>query len=270
MRTSPTSSSRPVVALSTLAIAAPLSFLLVGFAGCGGRVAGNDAQDTGGTTTPVGPDTSPSYPDARPTPVYPDVRPPSLDTSPPPPLSCAADLPSDFVCSTPKITAGGTVCSEAMIQEFQTACFGGSGAECSAWTKKYADCNKCVFRFLSPSGWLEEGYCMQALAPTSSCGKLFGCNIDCYEAVCEACDHTMGSGRTPSGSEYQDCVADAQYAGSASKSMGRCYNIVGKDLKAAACTTTDPMVGCLDVVQFFRGACRDNADWSNMKSATPK
>jgi hypothetical protein len=211
------------------------------------------ADDTGsadtGTVTDTG--TKPDTADAAPKP----------DTGP---ISCATDLATDYACATPKIPAGGTVCTETMIQEFDTACFGGDATTCAAWTKKYADCDKCTGKFLSAGGWVESGYCMQALAPTSTCGKLSVCNIDCYETVCETCDTTDGSGRTASTSEYQDCIADAQFAGSASRPKGRCYDIVTKALKTAACTTTAPTDGCTDVIQFFRGACRDNADWSHM------
>ena len=109
---------------------------------------------------------------------------------------------------------------------------------------------------------------MHSLSPTSTCGKLQLCNTDCYETVCADCDHWTGTGKTASTSEFGDCVKDAQFAGSTTTAAGRCYNVASKDYKAAGCTT-DPVVGgCTDVVQFFRGACRDNANWSNMTSAT--
>ena len=247
-----------------MAVSATLACVLVGFAGCGGKVVVDADPDSGdGTKPPLAPDTTPSYPDTRPKPVLPDTRVPPPDERP---FTCASDLPADFACTTPKIPAGESTCTEAMIQEFVTGCFGGDSTSCTAWTKKYADCNKCVMKFISPSGYIEYGDCMAALAPTSPCGKLYTCNIDCYERVCEACDHTAGSGRTSTRSEFGDCVSDSTFAGTASKPKGRCYDVVTKDMKAASCES-DP---CVDVVQFFRGACRDVADWTNMTSATPK
>ena len=68
----------------------------------------------------------------------------------------------------------------------------------------------------------------------------------------------------PTTSEFQDCRAAAIYAGSTSKPKGRCSDKVSKDLKAAACTSTAPTSDCVDVVNFFRGACRDKSDWSHM------
>jgi len=261
------SSSTCLFAASSLSIC----FVAIGFAGCGGRVAVDPQEDTG-----VAEDTSP-YPtfDARPTPYDGAPRPidtglPRKDSAPPPPLTCATDLPADFTCAVPPMPVAGKDCTEAMVQEFYTACFGTSGTDCSAWTKKYPECNKCVMRFVSPSGWLLTGYCMIDVAPTSSCGKATLCNTACFDEVCQDCDRTLGSGKSPSSSEFQDCVKDAQFAGSASKSKGVCYDIATKDTKALGCSTTDPTAGCVDPVQFFRGACRDGGSWSNMTSAVPK
>ena len=241
--------------LVTLVLGGAL-FGAASFVGCSGGDSAAPPVDTDTGVAETAAETSPPKDTGTP--------PGDTKTDGTPKLGCTADLPTDFACKTPTIPAGEKVCTEAAIEEFQTACFGGSGTACSAWQKKYAACNKCSFKFISASGWVENGYCAQQLAPTNSCGKLSVCNIDCYETVCADCDHTAGSGKTASSSEYQDCVKDAQFAGSASKPKGKCYDVVSKDLKAANCSSTDPISGCFDVVNFFRGACRDGADWTHM------
>ena len=245
---------------------------------CGGKVGSqpavvevpDDGVSDGDTSVPD--DVPPPPLDSSPPPF--DSRPPPLDSKPPPPdtaVGCASALPADYACPAVKIPTGATSCSETTIQAFSVACFGGgTSADCSAWIKSNPDCYKCVGKFLSPTGYIEFGYCMQSVAPSSPCGKLEHCQIDCNETVCVDCDHTAGSGTSGTTSEFLDCVRDADHAGSATKPKGRCYDLAVSGVKTNNCTSDAATGGCVDVVQFFRGACRDGADWSKMTSSTAK
>src|SRR5438045_880589 len=124
-------------------------FSAASFVGCGSSDSTPAVTDTDTGTSEVATDTGPAKDTGT------DTTKPPTDT---PKLSCAADLPTDFACKTPTIPAGEKTCTETAIQEFASACFGSAAADCTAWTKKYAACNKCVTKFLSPSGYLEYGF----------------------------------------------------------------------------------------------------------------
>jgi len=210
-----------------------------------------------------------------------DATSPSSDTyiakdttppPPPPPPGCAINLPLDFACFVPPTPTGGKVCSEDVIQAFVKACFSPMPTPDCGWLvkKDHYDCYSCLGNFGSPAGTFQSGFCMLALAPSSICGKAMLCENACIGEVCADCLFTPGSGKSPTTSERWDCASDARFEGSSTQPKGRCYDVATGDTVKAGCRTTPPTAGCTDPVQFYRGACRDGGDWTNMTSPTPK
>jgi hypothetical protein len=193
--------------------------------------------------------------------------PPPFDTRPPAPVTCAQPLPSEFTCLAPDARTGRTTCTDAMLAEF-VLCFGSAGDEkrCSAAIKAFPECNDCVLReWLYDGRLVDIGACMRAIDPGSACGTNWRCNIDCLAAICSDCDDSLGSGRTSSTSERQDCERDAQFKGSSTRPMGECFDLAARDL--ATCRTDERFAKCFiasinDVLVFYRGACRDGGEWS--------
>lgn len=198
--------------------------------------------------------------------------PPPFDTRPPPPpVTCALPLPSDFTCIAPDVPAGRTTCTDAMLAEF-VLCFGATGDEkrCSAAVKSFPECNDCVLKeWLYDSRFVNVGACLRAMDPSSPCGRSWRCNVDCLALVCGDCDETPGSGKTATKSERQDCETDAQSKGSSTKPIGACA-ATGTEL--VTCREDPRFAKCFintvaDVLVFYRGACRDGGDWSRADMA---
>lgn len=185
-------------------------------------------------------------------------RPPPPDTRPPPPMTCELPLDPSFAClDVPKL-AGKKVCNDAAIRALTNACFfGGDGGSCEAARKKYGACSKCVIEEWIAESRLESGACIQKIDPKSSCGRVINCTYDCLASVCSECDPEPGSGKG-GGSAADDCYENAA-------STGGCYDLAAKDYTECA---SDPRFSvCIpnteeDLIMFYRGACRDGADWS--------
>jgi hypothetical protein len=192
----------------------------------------------------------------------------AIDTAPP---TCQSPLPSDFACRPVATKAGKTVCTDAMIEEFEN-CFGsGDLARCKAAQTAYPDCSKCVLEDwivideAAGTGVIDVASCIHIVDPTGGCDIAVQCDADCKSVACNECDTTEGSGKTAARSEYDDCVSDVSYVGSATRPKGRCYDVASAQAKI--CRTEANLSRCFittldDVAVFYRGACRDGGDWS--------
>lgn len=254
---------------SAAALPAFLSLVVAGlggatlFVGCGGDDPAPVAEDTGTPVTDTG--------------VIDTGKPDTIKTdTPPPSLSCMAPLPTGFECKAPTAKAGKTVCTDAMIEEFSN-CFGtsGSSAKCTAAQKAYPQCNTCILKDWLDNNSIDTAACIAKIDPASTCGKTVKCNSDCLDAVCPAddCDTTEGSGvKGGTSTQRGDCYADAQAKGGTVKPKGVCYDLATKDY--GACATDPKFTFCFvssiaDITTFFRGACRDNGDWSKADVPMP-
>lgn len=199
----------------------------------------------------------------------PDTKPPA-DSAPPGPITCEQKLDKSFACVEPTVKAGKTVCTDLMIQEFMN-CFGttGDSKKCTAAQTKYPACNTCILKdWLTAAGRIDTASCYKAVDPTGTCGKTMACTNDCLDLVCPAddCDDTAGSGSTATRSQLDDCYRSAQQKpGSTVRPTGQCWDVAVKDY--AACTADAKFAYCnvraaSDLLYFYRGACRDNANWA--------
>jgi hypothetical protein len=243
-----------------------LSVLLLGRFGCGGRVSDDNVADAAVDPVPV---------DSG---VFIDTSPPPFDsgrreTHIDPPPGCAQSI-AGFACTPAADRTGKTVCTDAMIEEFLN-CFGSTGSEkrCTDAQKNFPECKTCFL-----TDWLKVNpdtgaakvdiaACIKKIDPASTCSGTVNCSVDCVDWVCAECDDTPGSGSTSSSSEALDCARDAQSAGTASKPKGACYDLGYKDYEA--CESDPKFARCFlrtieDLRYFYRGACRDGGDWSNV------
>jgi hypothetical protein len=195
---------------------------------------------------------------------------PKPETAPPP--SCDLDLPSDFACKPPTKTPGSTKCSEATLQSFVKACYkplGGDATKCTAWKSANADCATCTTAWTYKSGAPARDYCYYQIM-TTECANAVFCYFSCINEVCADCASDP--------TEYTDC----QTRNRASKPPGKCYENSYKAAETATCfdsakldpcivddyalTTPDPVKLSDQLLTFYRGACRDNADWKDATS----
>ena len=219
------------------------------------------------------------------------VVPPS-DTKP---TVCDQTLASDFKCVAPKVVAGSTACSEAMLQDFAEKCLSADlkvPATCAAWKSANAACNTCVEAFsIDPASIPgkvipDRDKCYYDVFD-AKCSLAVACYFDCGSAVCTDCDQTKGSGTKATTSEYDDCWSRVHFAGSASRPKGQCYDIASKTAKTECFSGPFDINPCIinelysptgaggkidlptlktEVTIFLRGACRDNANWTNSSS----
>jgi hypothetical protein len=216
------------------------------------------------------------------------------------PYSCLAPLPADFACTAPKITAvPGTSCSEDDLQGFATACIDKNfsvGSGCAAWMSAHTACGACIkgFGFATSSGGLpvypDRDQCYYTKF-SADCAKSWNCMFACDDAACNStdtpCDKTAGSGtKGGSDSEFQDCVTKERARGGTAVPKGECYDVATK-AALETCLPTLPSSAlnfCVvneefsptgpggapdlpsmrfEVIEYYRGACRDNGDWTN-------
>jgi len=205
------------------------------------------------------------------------------------PTYCDQDLPGDFACAAPtKIPTAGTVCTEAQLEAFVTKCIADPVTSippgCTDWKTANAACSACITGFaidtVSSKNLPDRDKCYWTIFD-DKCDKAVNCSFECQRAVCEACSTDPGTGLDGKRSEFQDCLTRAQFAGTASKPKGRCYDIASKEAKA--CFTTFDIVPCIvdelytpsgaggkpdvtllqnQIVQYLRGACRDGGSWA--------
>ena len=207
-----------------------------------------------------------------------------VDTAP---VLCDQPLPTDFKCVAPKKATPGKACSESQLQEMVNACIASplskTPATCAPWKAANVDCAACVVGFsvtYYPSRAVpSRNQCYWATFD-DECDTALQCSFDCQAQSCDACDTSTGTsadGKTSAYSECQDRVR-------ASKPVGACWELISK--KANTCLAATPYDFCIlselnketpdiptlkpQVIEFYRGACRDGGDWTNRLSATPK
>ena len=224
-----------------------------------------------------------------------------VDTAP---YSCAAPLPADFKCDPPTITGKpASACSEDDLQSFVTACIAASfgvGSGCSAWISAHSACNACIsgFSFATSSGgpkvYPDRDQCFYQFFD-DTCKTDWNCMFECDQAVCNSadtpCDTSAGSGAdaASSNSEYQDCVNAERAHGGTVVPKGVCYDVAaGAALytcypklpgTATYCVVNEEFTpsgpgGAPDltsmrseIVEYLRGACRDDGDWTHAEDA---
>lgn len=235
----------------------------VAFAGCGG----DDDKQTPAADTGVVADTGGAVDTGTPDTFKPETA----------PYTCAQPLPTGFACEEPAGKAGKTVCTDEAIDAIVTGCFSDTSTSttCSNARNKYKACDACTLTdWLVEFIWADSANCIKAVAPTDPCAKSIQCNFDCMLAICspDECDTTTGSGSKSTTSEFGDCISAAQTKGTSTKPKGACYDLATKDY--SACATKEALSVCFprsdyDYVLFFRGACRDGGNWSNVTTDKP-
>jgi hypothetical protein len=113
--------------------------------------------------------------------------------------------------------------------------------------------------------------------------------FQCDEAVCNnpanPCDMTAGSGADGKTSAFQDCVKQERARGGTIVPRGACYDvatmqaletcfpslsgpvtnfcIVGEEFTPTGTSGPDVTKLRFEAVEYMRGACRDNGNWTN-------
>lgn len=193
------------------------------------------------------------------------------------PVTCAEPLPTGYTCPTPNAGAPSTGCTEAALNAFVDACVNTKlevPTTCAAWKTANAGCLPCIESFswdLIPGKIYPDDYKCYWRSMDATCAKAANCSYDCQDKVCGTCDDTT--------SERDDCIAASIESG------GKCYDVAAK--AAAPCFEKykDQIDTCTldeiykaspdltllkkEILEFYRGACRDNGVWTNKGSATP-
>ncbi len=218
----------------------------IAFAGCG-------SEDPPAAATPADTGTADTgTPDTK----VPDTNPP--DTAP---IRCDQPVGADYMCPPAPNKAGATVCNDLALNTLLTACFGSTSTEaaCTKWRKDYAECDKCalgtwLYTTASGAGFLDYPACMQKIDPASGCGAAGECWNDCRETVCGECDDM----------EKTACETRARRSSAtATIPKGSCYENSYK--KYNECTKDAKFENCISPLEFLRGACRDNGNWTDAK-----
>lgn len=174
---------------------------------------------------------------------------------------------------------------------------------CAAWQAKYASCFTCIKTWsLAQSGlalgalpdrdacfWsVFNSTAFKTANPTlTDCSKNVQCNWDCQEAVCGSCDTTAQDPITGD-TEFSICATNAGKKGGTVVPKGACYDVATKNANTCFTAAGDTLNNCIvseaytptgtggnvDIAKIkeqmkvvLRGACRDNADWSNANDA---
>jgi hypothetical protein len=173
---------------------------------------------------------------------------------------CDRPLPSTFACVEPVERPKSKVCTDAAIDAIVQGCWV-TGKTCAESQKSFPDCAQCMLKDRdasgTPVGWIDVdaidiAACVHAIDPMSSCGKTQQCATDCVRSVCEECDPSVDQ------VEWKACRTRALAVGGACRAQAMDLPSCETDPRFARCflTTND------DLLPFFRGACRDGADWS--------
>lgn len=186
---------------------------------------------------------------------------------------CETELPSSFMCTAPTKTAGKTTCTDAALLDMVEKCLKADitvPSTCTEWKTANPACASCVADWswdAKPGKIYPDDYKCYWSTFDAPCAKSVNCLYACQEEVCAECGDE----------EVNDCYDDARKTG------GRCYTIAGKeaatcfstfDAKLAGCDVSEiyadsPSLTTLkeEILRFYRGACRDNADWTNATMA---
>ena len=277
-------------ALSLFSLLAGSIAITASFVGCssssGGDNGGTPGDETGTDTavdeTPTPTDSTPKTDSAK-------------DTKPPADVGGKCDTPLDstFACKPPpKTGVPGTVCSEKDLSDFVTACIAakfGVGSGCNTWRDAHPACNTCIGTWALPTTVIpgkvypDRDQCYWKVLP-DACSTSIQCMFDCDTAVCGTCLTDPGSSPDGKTTEQQDCIKRERLKGGTAVPRGACYDKAAGDaitcLNANSDLTGPCIVGELfspsgasgapdvptmqaQVLQFYRGACRDNGSWKN-------
>jgi hypothetical protein len=224
-----------------------------------------------------------------------DTR-PVADTAEAAPILCDLELPTDFACvPATNRPAPKTTCSEQQLQDLVKACVGDDISKtpsgCSAWKAANPECAQCTTAFSL------TGYSSRAIPDRNmcywvvfddACDKALNCSFQCQSDVCGECSSEPNSSPDGKTTEYSDCAARARSNATSTRPKGKCWDIASKE--AAACldkvdvkvcyvdeywTPTgaggkpDPVLMRQQIVEYYRGACRDGGDWTYRFSPNP-
>ena len=201
------------------------------------------------------------------------------------PELCDRAVAPDYDCELPYRRAKSTHdCSEAQIQAMVKACIAAplttTPPGCAAWKSENAACAACIVDFSSTTYGSRtvpsRDQCYWALFD-DICDRAVQCSFDCQLESCAKCDDTGGTGADGVLSAYDDCLDRA----SSGKPAGVCWAVASKE--AAECFGLEDVSVCFvdeafsakpditkvqtEIIEFYRGACRDGGDWSERKSA---
>ncbi len=195
----------------------------------------------------------------------------TMETAPLP--GCETPLSSGFACAAPTKTAGKTTCTEAALQDFVVKCLKDDitvPASCADWKAANAACASCVadWSWDSIMGKVyPDDYKCYWSTFDATCAKSVNCLFSCQDEVCTECVDE----------ERSECFQASE------KSGGKCWDVAGKDADACFKKFDAQLKGCdvnelyadapdlttlkEQILKFYRGACRDNADWTNATAA---
>ncbi len=232
-----------------------LGALVVGLAGCGGKVATLDGDAGPDVVILEGGDLDTRFGD--------DAIP--IDSAVVDSGRFFCDEPADdLVCPEPQ-KKGAAVCNDAAIRALSDGCFGDTADQesCQAARSKFSACSRCVLEtFITDSGFLDMAPCILSVSPGSTCAKSVSCAYECIGYVCSNCDYSPGTG-VETETEYGDCTNRAFSPPPAPN--GLCWSQGGKDYER--CLADPALRVCVpydvtELVPFFRGACRDGGNWA--------
>lgn len=186
-------------------------------------------------------------------------------------VACEEPVPADFACAEPVKGTGATTCTEAMLQDFVANCLADDlsvPSTCAAWKTANAACASCVANWswseIPGSVYPDDYKCYWGIMD-ASCAKATNCSFDCQAATCGSCDDT----------EQGACLDSVTGEG------GKCWDVASKT--AEGCFEKYDLANCnvdeiysaapdltkmrAEILRFYRGACRDNANWTNSNSA---
>jgi hypothetical protein len=243
------------------------ALVLVGFAaGCGSN--SDDSAPATETDAGVVADTAPDT-----------QKPPADAAAETAPSTCESALPSDFACVEPEKGTPATTCTEEMLADFVQKCLATDlsvPSTCDAWKTANPACATCVASFswseIDGQVYPDDYKCYWGIMDPA-CAKAANCTWDCEAAACGDCDSSTPDGAGKTESDY--CVASVTNAG------GKCYAVAAQ--KSAECFKTYKLDNCnvdeiysdspnlttmqQQILRFYRGACRDNGNWTNATSA---
>jgi hypothetical protein len=193
------------------------------------------------------------------------------------PTGCETAVPSDFTCPEPKKGTPATSCTEAMLEDFVQKCLATDlsvPSTCDAWKAANPACAGCISSFaLSALGHVypNSSKCRWGIMDPA-CATASNCTYYCQQAVCASCDVIPG----PSGKSDSDLCAE-----SVSLAGGKCWEVSAQ--KADECSKKYDLDNCnvdemyapspnltkmqQQILRLYRGACRDNGNWTNATSA---
>lgn len=193
-------------------------------------------------------------------------------------LACEAPLESDFACKDPVKGTGGTACTEAALADFVQKCLADDlsvPSTCAAWKTANADCAACIGNWtwdLIPGKVYPDDYKCYWAIMDAPCAKSVNCGFECQELSCGECDSDPG---TAAKSDREVCLEKVSTTGGACWSFGadkidECFtkfDVANCNVDEIYSDAPDLDVMRSEILRFYRGACRDNGDWTNSGSA---